>query len=148
MQFIKIAKENFFQAIQLKPKSSQTRFMRREAVLYSLAQAYITADQPDRRLPLVIEHEGQLVGSIRLRNYGRGVGFAAFFIDGKHQGRGLGRAALLHLFEYVKTHYPRATEIETCVHPDNTIARKLYESLGFAYTGACTGEYLDMETQL
>jgi len=100
-------------------------------------------------MPFVIDDDGKLVGSIRLRNYGHGVGFAAFFIDRRFQGRGLGRKALLHLIGYVKENFPKAVEIETAVLPDNTVAAKLYESVGLEYTGVVNeGGTVDMEMKI
>ena len=99
--------------------------------------------------PLVIEEDGRLVGAIRVRNYGHGVGFAAFFIDRRCQGRGLGRKALRSLVQWVRENYSQAVEIETAVDPDNAVARALYESEGFSYTGAVSATgILDMEMSL
>jgi diamine N-acetyltransferase len=148
MRFVRITKENFAEAIALKPKKSQYKFIRREAVLYSLGRAY-TASCPDDAMPFVIEEGGKLVGAIRVRNYGHGVGFAAFFIDHRHQRKGYGPKALLHLLDWVKEHYPNATEIETAVYPDNAVACHLYERLRFRYTGVKNpGGTVDMELKL
>lgn len=147
MRFIPIARENWQEASQLRPREDQYGYVRKEAVLYSMAKAYVSP--PGEYLPCVIEEDGTLVGSIRLRNYGRGVGFAAFFIDWRHQGRGLGRKAIEHLIPWVKEHYPDAGEIETAVHRDNAVARALYERLGFRYTGAISArQIMDMERAL
>ena len=144
MQFVDITKNNFQQAIQLRPKQIQYKFVRREVVLYNLGRAY-TASRSQDAMPFVIEDDGTLVGGIRLRNYGRGVGFAAFFIDRKHQGKGLGKKALLHLIDYVREHFPKAQEIETAVLPENAVACKLYESIGLRYTGVVNnGGTVDM----
>ena len=144
MKFIEITKDNWLEAIQLRTRQNQYKFIRREVVLHSLAKTYVSP--PGEYTPYVIEEDGKLVGSIRIRNYGHGVGFAAFFIDRKYQGRGLGRKALLHLIDFVKRHYPQAKEIETAVHPGNTIARKLYESIDLAYTGVVSKDgTMDME---
>ncbi len=72
----------------------------------------------------------------------------AFFIDRNHQGKGLGRMAMLHLIDYVKEHFPKAEEIETCVLPDNALARRLYESIGFVCTGAYSDDCMDMEMKI
>ena len=147
MQFVEITEDNFSAAIELRPKRTQYRFARRETVLYSLGKAYV-ASRPDEYMPLLIEYNGKLVGSIRLRNYGHGVGFAAFFIDRKHQSKGLGRQAMLHLIDWVKEHYPKAREIELAVSPENTVACHLYESLGFRCTGVKSSDgMVDMELQ-
>ena len=148
MRFVEITKENFTEAIALRPKRSQYRFTRRETVLYSLGRAY-TASHAQEHMPFAIETEGRLVGAVRLRNYGHGIGCAAFFIDREHQRKGLGKKAMLYLIDWVKEHFPSAKEIELAVHPDNTVACRLYEILGYRYTGVknADGE-VDMELQL
>ena len=147
IRFVEVTKANFPDAIQLRPKRAQYRFVRRDVVLYSLGKAYL-ATRPDEAMPYLIEKNDRLVGAIRLRNYGHGVGFAAFFIDRRYQGKGLGREALLHLIDWVKEHYPKAKEIETAVVPENAAACHLYESLGFRYTGVQNaGGTVDMELQ-
>jgi len=146
MRFIEVTQDNFKDAIELRPKRSQYRFIRREAVLYSLARAYLSLNE---HMPFLIEEESRLVGAIRLRYYGHGVGFAAFFIDRRYQGKGLGRKALEYLISWVREHYPNATEIETAVILDNTAACRLYESLGFIYTGVKNESgTVDMELRL
>lgn len=148
MRFMEITKDNFQQAIQLRPKRTQYKFARRETVLYSLGRAY-TAPRPQAAMPFVIEDDGKLVGAIRLRNYGHGVGFAAFFIDHRRQGKGLGRKAMLHLIDFVAEHFPKAQEIELAVLPENTVACGLYESLGFKRTGVVNeGGTVDMEMRI
>jgi hypothetical protein len=48
-------------------------------------------------------------------------------------GRGLGRTMMEHL--HVEARRRGATVVRLRVHPDNTKARRLYESLGYAYAG-------------
>ena len=148
MHFKTITRENWEAASRLRPKRSQYGLMRRDVVLHSLARCYVQAEKPDKFVPYVIVHEGQFIGAFLFRNYGRGCNLTSFFIDRKHQGKGLGRKALLHLIDWVKEHYPKAGEIETAVLKDNAVARHLYESLGFQYTGVeNAGGTLDMELQ-
>jgi RimJ/RimL family protein N-acetyltransferase len=146
MRFVEINKDNWLEGIRLRVKRSQYGYVRREAVLYSIAKTYVHPQ--GEYTPYLIEEDGRFVGSIRLRNYGYGVGFAAFFIDRKHQGKGLARKALQHMIEFVRSHYRRAKEIETAVHCDNEIARRLYEAVGFHCTGVETDGFLEMEMQL
>jgi diamine N-acetyltransferase len=148
VNFVPVTRDNFTEAMELRPKRSQYGYIRREAVLYVLAKAYLAL--PDRSsTPYLIEEDGRYVGFINLRDYGHGVGFSAFFIDRRYQGKGLGRRALTHLFAWVKEHHPTAREIETAVQPENTVASRLYESLGFHYTGVVNPSgTVDMEVQL
>jgi len=54
------------------------------------------------------------------------------------QGRGLGRLMMAHL--HAEARRRGATVIRLRVHPDNTRAMRLYESLGYAYAGVDRGE--------
>ena len=54
------------------------------------------------------------------------------------QGRGLGRLMMAHL--HAEAARRGATVVRLRVHPDNVKARRLYESLGYAYAGEDRGE--------
>jgi GNAT superfamily N-acetyltransferase len=56
------------------------------------------------------------------------------------QGRGLGRLMMAHL--HAEARRRGATVIRLRVHPDNVSARRLYESLGYAYAGEDRNELL------
>jgi diamine N-acetyltransferase len=51
-----------------------------------------------------------------------------------HQGKGYGRAAMRLIIDELKQLY-QPTEIYISFEPDNTVARTLYESMGFQDTG-------------
>ncbi|MEM9352048.1 MAG: GNAT family N-acetyltransferase [Planctomycetota bacterium] len=57
-----------------------------------------------------------------------------FMIDVRHQGRGLGRDALLQVIERVRQK-PGASCLMTSVIPREGNARRFYEKLGFEATG-------------
>lgn len=57
-----------------------------------------------------------------------------FMIDGRYQGNGYGRAALLLVIDYVETR-PNATELQLSYVPEPGSPEKFYEKLGFANTG-------------
>jgi len=61
-----------------------------------------------------------------------------FMIDEKHQGKGYGKAAMKVFIDYVKSkpHGHDVKYIYTSVVPNNHIATKLYERVGFIKTGA------------
>jgi ribosomal protein S18 acetylase RimI-like enzyme len=54
------------------------------------------------------------------------------------QGRGLGRLMMAHLHAWATRR--GATVVRLRVHPDNLRARRLYETLGYAYAGEDRGE--------
>ncbi|MEE4194444.1 MAG: GNAT family N-acetyltransferase [Anaerolineae bacterium] len=135
LHFVEITKDNWEIACKLRPKRSQYAFLPREVVLHSLARCYVQEDKPDRYIPYLILHQDQPVGTFLFRNYGIGTNLISFFIDRKHQAKGLGRLAIQTYIEWVKENHPNANEIELAVSPGNTAARRLYESFGFEYTG-------------
>jgi GNAT superfamily N-acetyltransferase len=65
------------------------------------------------------------------------------------QGRGLGRLMMAHL--HAEAARLGATIVRLRVHPDNTRARLLYESVGYAYAGDDRGElamFVDLESRI
>ena len=60
-----------------------------------------------------------------------------FMIDEKHQGKGYGKAAMTVFIDWVrsKPHGYEVKYIYTSVVPNNHIAAKLYERVGFVKTG-------------
>jgi diamine N-acetyltransferase len=57
-----------------------------------------------------------------------------FVIDAKHQEKGYARAAMEALLDHLATQ-PGYTEAALSYEPENTVARRLYASLGFVETG-------------
>ena len=56
-----------------------------------------------------------------------------FMIDKRYQGNGYGKEAMLQALDFIRT-VPPAGEAEYCwlsYEPENTVAQKLYASLGF-----------------
>ncbi|WP_197093951.1 GNAT family N-acetyltransferase [Nonomuraea sp. SBT364] len=65
-------------------------------------------------------------------------------IDGPEQGKGLGRALLRTLTAWLAAQ-EGCWAIRLAYHPDNVVAARLYESLGFVPTGAADGEEIIAE---
>lgn len=59
---------------------------------------------------------------------------ARLMIDKDHQGKGYGRAAMVALIKRIKAQGD-CRVIEVCFNPDNSVAERLYASLGFVRTG-------------
>lgn len=57
-----------------------------------------------------------------------------FFIDGKHQKKGYFRKIMPILLDQIAKEY-KINEIYTSVYPDNEVAYRLYQELGFVLTG-------------
>jgi diamine N-acetyltransferase len=67
-------------------------------------------------------------------------GLGGLVIDHRHQGRGLGQAAVDALVQHLRAQSPPG-DIVLTVHEDNEPARRLYQRFGFV----ATGEVLDGE---
>ena len=66
-----------------------------------------------------------------------------FMIDKRYQNKGYGREALKLGLEFVKKRF-EPVDIYTGVVPGNTVAKRLYESVGFADTGLVEGGMEEM----
>lgn len=87
----------------------------------------------------LIRHEAQAVGYLLLlcNPLCGKYNICRLAIDQRFQRHGFGRAALLWGIEQLAA--TGTKRILLSVHPDNTAARKLYESVGFAFTGGFWG---------
>ena len=97
---------------------------------------------------LLLCHYGGLWQPLALLEDGEVVGFAMWArddadgshwigglsVDAVHQGRGVGRAAVLALMAHLQAQ-PGFREVALSYDPGNTRAERLYASLGFVETG-------------
>lgn len=68
-------------------------------------------------------------------------------IDQKYQGKGYGKKSMLKLLELIKGKYGNI-KFYTSIEPENIIAEKLYESIGFKKTGEIMWDEEVMTIQL
>ncbi|WP_290441087.1 GNAT family N-acetyltransferase [Clostridium algidicarnis] len=68
-------------------------------------------------------------------------------IDKKFQGKGYGRIAVLRLLDLIKEKYGEI-KFYTSIEPENIVAQKLYESIGFKKTGEIMWDEEVMAIQL
>ena len=92
-----------------------------------------------------IRNENDTVGYVLLYPCPRIIKYnvGRLYIDMKHQRKGYGKQALLWSMEKLKE--KGASRILLSVHPDNAVARKLYENVGFNYTELSWGNELVMK---
>lgn len=135
ISFSPVTRRNWEDALKLRVRPEQTKFA--PSVAESLAAAYI---KPwDEALdPYVIHADGQLVGLFYISytpdsrdNYWIG----GFIIDHRFQGCGYGKRALKEMLSFVPRTHPSCQEIKLTVEKNNTIAQRLYQSMGFDSTG-------------
>ena len=81
----------------------------------------------------LIREDENAVGYVYLYCYAKTKKYnvGRLLIDAQYQNRGIGRQALLWALDYLYTR--NAPRVLLSVHPENTAARKLYESVGFRY---------------
>ena len=94
---------------------------------------------------LVILEQDEAIGFVRIEDDARAVtgnpcpvpslGLRAFFIDARHQGRGLGTRALHALLGHLSSLDPRARGIALDVDAENLAAIALYRRAGFRPLG-------------
>lgn len=68
-------------------------------------------------------------------------------IDKDHQGQGLGKKALYEIIDWIKREY-EVDKIKITVEPENTVAKSLYEKMGFILTDTSGKEwalYMDIK---
>ncbi len=133
-----ITRENLGEVLALEVNEQQKRYVSTTAE--SLSQAYVYGETA---FPFAVYSGGEVVGFIMMGYY-EAKGYYTLWkllIDKRHQHRGYGREALRLGIEYMKERFG-VRELYTGVTPGNTVARRLYESMGFAATGLV--EY-DME---
>ena len=128
-----ITEENFLDAFELKLAPGQEKFVSHP--IRSLAQAYVYRDQCR---PFGIYANGKMVGYVMVI-YDYDVpeyDIWHMMIDEAMQGRGYGGQALDLVIDYIRTKpFGDSDRIALTCNKNNTAARKLYESRGFAATG-------------
>ena len=128
-----ITEENFLDAFEQKLAPGQEKFVSHP--IRSLAQAYVYRGQCR---PFGIYADGKMVGYVMVI-YDYDVpeyDIWHMMIDEAMQGRGYGGDALDRVIEYIRTKpFGDSGRIALTCNKNNTAARKLYESRGFAATG-------------
>ena len=98
------------------------------------------ARYPGRDLYAVLEADGRFVAYGMLRGWDEGYAVPSLGIAVRPdaQGRGYGRRMMAWLAAEARSR--GADRVRLRVHPENTPARRLYESTGYAYVGEERGE--------
>ncbi len=137
-----ITEENFIDAFDLHLAPGQERLVSHP--IRSLAQAYVYREQCQ---PFGIFAEGRMVGYVMVI-YDYDIpeyDIWHMMIDQSMQGRGYGGEALDRVLAYIRTKpFGNSSRVALTCHKDNAAARKLYESRGFAATGAEFGDEVEL----
>lgn len=134
----RVSKKNIWEAIELTVADEQLTYV--DSAKMSLA--YSSVDRTER--PYVARDCGRAVGLLMLRiNKKKNIyDVSILLVDRRFQGRGYGKFMLRHGIEMLLAE--GATELSIGVNRANTVARSLYESMGFrakeVYEGGVTLE--------
>ena len=126
-----ITAETWRQCARLKVRSDQENFVAPN--VYSMAQSRYESGL----LPLAVYDGETMVGFVMYNEQPFEPGKYFIYrvmIGADFQGKGYGRATMRALIERMKT-LPNCREIVLSYEPENTVAERLYESLGFRKTG-------------
>ena len=128
-----ITEDNFLDAFRLKLAPGQESFVSHP--IRSLAQAYVYRTQCQ---PFGIYADEKMVGYVMVI-YDYDVpeyDVWHMMIDAASQGQGYGSEAMDRVIDYIKTKpFGDSDRVALTCNKDNPVARKLYESKGFAATG-------------
>lgn len=126
MEFRAIDKSNYWDCIELVVDESQ------EGFVADNKQSLVEAAYEDGLYTLGVYHDGTMVGFV-LYDYDDsypGWSMSRFMIGKQFQGRGYGKQAAADFLDYFKKKH-NADKIYISVSLENTVARKMYSSLGF-----------------
>jgi diamine N-acetyltransferase len=126
-----IDKDNWEAATNLKLAESQKTFV--AVNWYSMLQVLYAKAEVDL-VHKGIYHDEEMVGYTMMGQIPGKTFITRLMIDEKHQNKGYGRAAMNAIIADLKARY-NPDSIFISFEPENTVARKLYESLGFVDTG-------------
>ena len=141
-----ISEDNFVDAFNLKLAPGQDHFVSHP--IRSLAQAYVYREQCQ---PFGIYVDGKMVGYVMVI-YDYDVpeyDIWHMMIDESVQGLGYGRSALDLVIDYIRTKpFGTSDRVALTCSKDNPVARKLYESKGFAATGVEDEDEIELALRL
>ena len=126
-----VTRENLEEVLALRVGEGQEKYVISNAE--SLSRAYVYSETA---YPFAIYDDNTIVGFIMMGYY-EAKGYYTlweFMIERKFQNKGYGRQALKLGLEFVRDKFGQV-DIYTGVTPGNTVAKKLYESVGFVSTG-------------
>ena len=130
-----VTRENWLQLTKLDVLPEQYDFLATNSGLYVLAYAAMYPGWDN----FAIYYQNTMVGFLSCR-YSRDCKMEVctiqhFFIDGRYQGKGIGKAASMSVMEKVRRIYPMADEVHIQINQENKQAEKLLKSLDFTISG-------------
>ena len=140
-----ITESNFIDAFNLRLAPGQEEYVSHP--IRSLAQAYIYRNQCQ---PFGIYADGKMIGYVMVI-YDYDIpeyDIWHMMIDESMQGKGYGGEALDRVIEYIRTKpFGDSGRIALTCNKNNPVAKKMYESKGFAATGVEDDDEIKMVIQ-
>lgn len=135
-----ITRDNYEECLCLSVAESQRNFVSSNA--HSLAQAYVYYNTS---YPFAVYADNMMIGFIMLGYYEAQNCYTIwkFMIDTKYQNQGYGKIALKLGIDYLVERF-NVKEVYTAYESNNSVARKLYTSIGFRETGEVDGNDIGM----
>jgi len=130
MELREVATDNWRAVVRIGPRGDQRRFVASVAYYLNLCH-YDEVWQP-----VALYEDDEPIG-FAMWGYDAEDGsywIGGLVIDAKHQGKGHGRTAMEALLDHL-ARQPGYREAALSYEPENTVARRLYASLGFVETG-------------
>jgi diamine N-acetyltransferase len=130
MELRDVNADNWRDVVRIEPREDQRQFV--ASVSYYLNLCHYGEDWR----PLALYREGEPIGfamwafDTEEESYWIG----GLVIGAEHQGEGYGRAAMEAILDHLAAQ-PGYREAALSCDPENTVARRLYASLGFVETG-------------
>ncbi|MCK5309923.1 MAG: GNAT family N-acetyltransferase, partial [Thermoplasmata archaeon] len=107
----------------------------------SLAEAYVRKGSKI----LAVYNDDTMIGCVyyhifKLPEGKKEAWITRFMIDQRYQGKGLGRETMNMLIAHIREEAGEDVSIGLSYEPENALAKKLYDSLGFVPRGKMLGE--------
>lgn len=128
IHFKDIDNTNEYMVRKIKIKPEQVNFIETVDECLEEANTY------DGWHPVAIYHDNEVIGFAMYGSFGpnKDTWIDRIIIDEKYQGRGFGKIAMIQLIDIVSKKYGVNT-IYLSIVEENTLAYKLYKSIGFKY---------------
>ena len=140
MTFREIDKTNYWDCMALTVDDNQVKFVADNKL------SLVEAAYEDDLYTLGIYHDETMVGFV-LYDYDDmlpGWSMSRFMIGKQFQGKGYGKRAVLEFLEYFENKH-NADKLYISVSLENTVARKMYASVGFQEIKEIEYTFLDMQ---
>jgi diamine N-acetyltransferase len=133
-----VTKENWYECTKLKVSEAQRAFFAGSVV------HWIAESRFEESYRLLAIYDGDMLVGFSV--YGYDVNdhhwwVVAFMIDENHQRKGYGRVAMREIIDLLKDQYG-CRRVKLGHRPNNTVAARLYESLGFREVGRTEKEVI------